>query len=74
MIKRETPKLVLASASQVRAAILGGAGIDFDICPSQVDEDLLKGKIKNGPDLALALARAPLAVAARALLQQQAHA
>ena len=54
MIKRETPKLVLASASQVRAAILGGAGIDFDICPSQVDEDLLKGKIKNGPDLALA--------------------
>ena len=56
MIKRETPKLVLASASQVRAAILGGAGIDFDICPSQVDEDLLKGKIKNGPDLALALA------------------
>ena len=37
-MERETPKLVLASASEVRATILSGAGISFDICPSQVDE------------------------------------
>ena len=55
-MERETPKLVLASASEVRATILGGAGINFDICPSQVDEGLLKGTLTSGPDLALALA------------------
>ena len=63
MNRKKTPydpqdkaKLVLASGSQVRANILRGAGIDFEICPSQVDEDLLKGTITNGPDLALSLA------------------
>lgn len=53
---REMPKLVLASASEVRASILGGAGIDFDVCPSRVDESLLKGTLTDGSDLALALA------------------
>ena len=56
MTLQDKAKLVLASGSQVRANILRGAGIDFEICPSQVDEDLLKGKITNGPDLALSLA------------------
>ena len=55
-MEREMPKLVLASASEVRASILGGAGIDFDVCPSRVDESLLKGTLTDGSDLALALA------------------
>ena len=48
-------KLVLASASEVRATILGGAGINFDICPSRVDEGI-EGNAHQWPDLALALA------------------
>ena len=47
MMDLETPKLVLASASEVRATILGGAGIIFDVCPSQVNEGLLKGTLTS---------------------------
>ena len=37
-----TKKLTLASKSQIRAQVLRGAGLDFEIAPSGVDEDVLK--------------------------------
>src|SRR6202012_1855725 len=43
--------LVLASASAVRAKVLRGAGVDFTVKPSSVDEDAVKA--------ALLAARAP---------------
>ncbi|EJW21062.1 hypothetical protein IMCC14465_08580 [alpha proteobacterium IMCC14465] len=52
----DAPRLVLASASKVRADILSGAGVDFDICPSDVDENILKDTLSDGGALALALA------------------
>lgn len=37
-----TPRLILASGSQIRRQILGDAGIAFETVKSQVDEDALK--------------------------------
>jgi len=60
--------LILASASAVRARLLDGAGVAFEIVPSQVDEDEIKrahGDIAV-ETLAMTLARAKAAeVAAR---------
>lgn len=39
-------KLILASASLSRQALLKGAGIDVDIHPSHVDEEILKSKAR----------------------------
>ena len=36
------PRLILASASQARAAMLRNTGIAIDICPAHVDEDAIK--------------------------------
>lgn len=36
------PKIILASASQIRAEILANAGIPFSINPTNVDEDRIK--------------------------------
>jgi len=58
--KLSTPLLVLASGSFVRATLLRQAGIDFDICNSQVDEDVIKEKFadSNIDELAIELATA----------------
>lgn len=54
-----TKKLTLASKSQIRADILSGAGLAFDMQPSGVDEDVLKAAHQgNPPALAIALAEA----------------
>ena len=52
-------KLTLASKSKIRAAVLRGAGFDFDVVVSGVDEDSIKNGFKGDADaLALALADA----------------
>jgi septum formation protein len=51
--------LTLASKSVVRATILNGAGLQFDVAPSGVDEDALKQKYQGDPaGLAIGLAEA----------------
>ena len=51
--------ITLASGSQVRAALLRGAGLEFDIEVSGVDEDAIKADHRGTPDmLALKLAEA----------------
>ncbi len=55
--------LVLASASRVRAEMLGGVGLRFDVRHSPVDEDAVKAALKSergeitGEDLATILAQ-----------------
>jgi septum formation protein len=49
-----TKKLTLASKSQIRAQVLAGAGIAFDVAPSGVDEDALKA-IHSGDAAGLAV-------------------
>jgi septum formation protein len=52
-------KLTLASKSKIRATVLTGAGLDFDVQVSGVDEDALKANHKGAAEaLALALAEA----------------
>jgi septum formation protein len=62
--------LTLASKSAIRAAVLTGAGLDFHIAPSGVDEDALKESHAGDPaGLAMALAEAKAkAVAADGLI------
>jgi septum formation protein len=51
--------LILASQSAVRASVLRGAGLEFDVHVSGVDEDALKAQHSGtAEDLALALAAA----------------
>jgi septum formation protein len=57
-------RLVLASASEVRARVLNGAGVDFDVHPAHVDEDAVKD--------ALLAAKAPLRDVADALAELKA--
>ena len=55
-------RVVLASASEARAAMLRGAGVDVEVAPARVDEDAIKESFRAeglGPrDLADALAEA----------------
>ena len=52
-------RLTLASASPSRAALLSQVALEFDICPSHVDEASLKSQHKGAvKELALTLARA----------------
>ena len=54
-----TKKLTLASQSKIRAAVLTGAGLDFSVEVSGVDEDALKQTHKGAAEnLATALAEA----------------
>ena len=58
--------LTLASGSQVRAALMRGAGLEFDIAVSGVDEDAIKARDGGTPDaLALKLAEAKARAIAR---------
>lgn len=52
-----TKKLTLASQSKIRAAVLSGAGLTFDVRVSGVDEDAVKG-VNTGSAEALAQALA----------------
>ena len=56
--------LILASASEVRARVLKGAGVDFEVRPAHVDEDAVKDS--------LLAARAPLRDVADALAELKA--
>lgn len=52
-------KLTLASKSKIRATVLSGAGLDFSVQVSGLDEDALKATHKGAAEtLALALAEA----------------
>ncbi|MDE2240503.1 MAG: septum formation protein Maf [Rhodospirillales bacterium] len=53
----KTPRLILASISPSRKAILAGAGVPFEAMPSQVDEAALKAGF-SGPPASLASALA----------------
>lgn len=58
----DRPKIILASGSAIRAQILRGAGVDFDVVKPGVDEDEIKeSSTKNGvglEDIAMTLAEA----------------
>lgn len=60
--------LILASASPARAALLDGAGLNFETRPSAVDEEPLKGTMK--PQGAEAAARALAELKARHISKQ----
>lgn len=53
-------KFILASGSEIRAALLRNAGLSFDIIPARIDEDMIKMSLKaegaHSRDLADALA------------------
>ena len=58
--------LTLASGSQVRAALMRGAGLEFDIAASGVDEGAIKARHRGAPDaLVLKLAEAKARAIAR---------
>lgn len=58
------PRLVLASASPRRAALLGMLGLDFDVIPADLDEGLAPGEAPEAAAERLALDKAA-AVAAQ---------
>jgi septum formation protein len=45
-LQAQTPRLVLASASASRRAVLEAAGLRFEVCPADVDETALKQKAR----------------------------
>ncbi|HET6197675.1 MAG TPA: nucleoside triphosphate pyrophosphatase [Acetobacteraceae bacterium] len=60
MLQRPTPRLILASASASRRALLTGAGLAFEVRPADIDEAAVKRAARvtglNGEDTALRLA------------------
>ena len=63
---RAQKPLTLASGSQVRAALMRGAGLEFDVAVSGVDEDAIKADHRGTPDaLALRLAEVKARAVAR---------
>lgn len=64
--------LTLASKSKVRTEVLAGAGLNFDIITSGVDEDVLKQEHNNGrmraEQLAIAKAQAVAALPVKGLI------
>ena len=63
---RAQKPLTLASGSGVRAALMRGAGLEFDVTVSGVDEDAIKADHLGAPDaLALKLAEAKARAVAR---------
>ena len=60
MLQRASPRLVLASASASRAALLRAAGLAFDVRPAQIDEAAVKRAARadgsSAEDAALKLA------------------
>jgi septum formation protein len=56
MLQRPDPRLILASASASRRALLSAAGLDFEVRPSGVDEGAVKRAAGNAMAAALELA------------------
>ncbi|WP_428482979.1 Maf family nucleotide pyrophosphatase [Pyruvatibacter mobilis] len=71
----DTPTLILASGSAVRANLLKGARIPFEKKPADLDESILKRELENdpaaqgehgaGPAIAVALAKAKAELVSR---------
>ncbi|WP_422023789.1 Maf family protein [Pyruvatibacter mobilis] len=71
----DTPTLILASGSAVRANLLNGARIPFEKTPADLDESILKRELENdpaaqgehgaGPAIAVALAKAKAELVSR---------
>ncbi|WP_422005296.1 Maf family protein [Pyruvatibacter mobilis] len=71
----DTPTLILASGSAVRANLLNGARIPFEKKPADLDESILKLELENdptaqgehgaGPAIAVALAKAKAELVSR---------
>ncbi len=58
LVQRESPRLVLASASTSRRAVLSAAGLRFDVRPADVDETAIKRVARSeGADAATAALR-----------------
>ena len=55
-----TEQIILASGSDIRAQLLRNAGVNFDVIPAKIDEDMIKASLKaegaSSRDLADALA------------------
>ncbi|MDW3098279.1 MAG: Maf family protein [Alphaproteobacteria bacterium] len=70
------PTIILASGSAVRANLMRGAHIPFEIVPADIDESILKSELENspaangehgaGPDIATALAKAKAEIVSKA--------
>jgi septum formation protein len=60
MLQRDTPRLILASQSPFRRALLEGAGLRFTVLPAHVDETAIKQAVhaehESAEDAALLLA------------------
>jgi septum formation protein len=69
MLQRETPRLILASQSPFRRALLEGAGLRFTTHPAHVDEAAIKRAVQaereSAEDAALLLAEMKAARVAR---------
>lgn len=71
----DTPTIILASGSAVRANLLNGARIPFEKKPADLDESILKHELENdptaqgehgaGPAIAVALAKAKAELVSR---------
>ncbi|PLX33141.1 MAG: septum formation protein Maf [Hyphomicrobiales bacterium] len=51
---RQDSRLILASASRARMALLSNAGLDFEVLPANIDEDALKREFAADSPAALA--------------------
>ena len=45
-MQNPTPRLVLASTSRARAALLSSAGLSFEVKPARIDEDAIKASAR----------------------------
>jgi septum formation protein len=61
----EKKKLILASRSPRRKALLEGLGLTFDICPAEVDEGIKEGESPKAHTMRLAAEKAERAALAR---------
>ena len=58
--------LILASSSSIRRDMLCGAGVEFEIVPSAIDERGAKARLTDPTDIAVELAKAKAAEVSRA--------
>src|SRR5260370_710905 len=63
-------RIILASASAARAALLRAAGVDFAIEPASIDEDRLKQDARQGSDSPVECAAALAEAKARCVSNQ----
>ncbi len=58
MAKFNVPRLILASGSAVRAKMLRDVGLDFEVIPADIDEEILQNSGAPPRDIALELSKA----------------